>query len=544
MSLATNPQLSDRLQRLIDIGIALSAEKDSNKLLEQILMGAKEITFADGGTLYTVDDDNKLHFAIIHTGSLDFHMGGTSGTAIPFDPIPLYDEAGIPNDKLVVANAVVRDHTINIPDAYAAQGFDFTGTRAFDEKTGYRSKSFLTIPLKNHEDDIIGVLQLINAQDPETGEIIPFSSEAQLLTEALASQAAIAMTNKSLLDELRALFESFIQLIATAIDDKSPYTGGHCRRVPEVTMMLAEAANRVGSGPLAGFAMSEKDRYELSIACWLHDCGKVTTPEYVVDKATKLETIYDRINTVAARFATVRAERERDYYKRRLEALESGTPFDDAKERAQLDTDLASLENDFRFIRQANIGGEYMTAEAKARVDNIARITFQGGSGESQPVLTDNEVYNLCIDRGTLTPEERDVINHHIVATIKMLESLPFPKHLRNVPEYAGGHHERMDGRGYPKGLKRDEMSLQARMLGIADVFEALTAKDRPYKSGKSLSETLTIMGKMKLDNHIDPDLFNVFIQEGVYLDYAKRFMDAEQIDHIDPRQIPGFDPY
>jgi HD-GYP domain-containing protein (c-di-GMP phosphodiesterase class II) len=541
MDQSNQQQLSERLQRLINIGIALSAEKDPDVLLEQILMGAKEITNADGGTLYTVEDGESLKFAIIHTASLNFHMGGTSGESIPFEPIPLSLPDGTPNDKLVVANAVINACTINIPDAYTAEGFDFSGTRSFDEKTGYRSQSFLTIPLKNHEDDIIGVLQLINAQDETSGGIIPFSDEDQQLTEALASQAAIAMTNRSLLDEMRALFESFIQLLATAIDDKSPYTGGHCRRVPEITMLLAEATHSVESGPLKDFRLSEKDRYELQIACWLHDCGKVTTPEYVVDKATKLETIYDRINTVGTRFGTLKLQLENDFLQRRIDALESGTTFDTDTEAAKLAAQYQVLDDELAFIQKANIGGEFMRDEDKERVAKISTRTYRSTSDGEQPLLTENEVYNLCIARGTLTAEERDVINHHIVATIKMLESLPFPKHLRRVAEFAGGHHERMDGKGYPRGLKRDEMSLQARMLGIADVFEALTAKDRPYKVGKTLTESLTIMGKMRLDNHIDPDLFDVFIEQGVYKEYAEKFMSPEQIDEVDLGSIPGY---
>ena len=216
--------LLERLEQLTSIGIALSAEKEADRLQEKILLGAKEITNADGGTLYTVIDNSLLQFEIIRSDSLNFAMGGTSGRNIPFDPIPLHEANGAPNLKMVAAYAVLNDRTVNIPDAYTADGFDFSGTREFDNKTGYRSTSFLTIPMKNHENDIIGVLQLINAKDRKTGEIIPFSGNSQRLAESMASQAAIAMTNSMLISELEALFEAMIQLIATAIDDKSPYT--------------------------------------------------------------------------------------------------------------------------------------------------------------------------------------------------------------------------------------------------------------------------------------------------------------------------------
>ncbi len=532
---------TERMERLIDIGIALSSEKNTPRLLEQILLGAKAITAADGGTLYSVQEDGTVRMEIIRTDSLDFAMGGTTGVEIPFPPIPLFSENGEANLHNVVTSAVHKDIIINIPDAYHFEGYDLSGPRAFDQKTGYYSKSFLTVPMKNHEGDIIGVLQLLNAQD-ESGTIIPFSDEAQRLTASLASQAAIALTNQRLIVDLKELLESLIKLVADAIDEKSPYTGGHCRRVPVITMLLADAAARITHGPLAEFQMSDDDRYELEIAAWLHDCGKITTPEYVVDKSTKLETIYDRIHLVEERIERLKMEAEKRWLHRKVEALEAGESPDPAWEGA-MRAECARLDDELAFLRKANLGGEFMSEEDQARVGAIGARRLRDCHGEETTLLSEEEVANLTIAKGTLTDEEREVINHHIVATINMLEALPFPKHLKNVPEYAGGHHERVDGQGYPRGLTGEQMSVQARVMAIADIFEALTAKDRPYKPGKKLSETLRILGFLKQEGHIDPELFDIFVREKVYQSYAEQFLDPEQIDEVDEAKIPGYSP-
>jgi HD-GYP domain-containing protein (c-di-GMP phosphodiesterase class II) len=531
----------NQLERLNSIGVALSVEHDNNRLLELILLGAKELTNADGGTLYTVTEDAKLRFEIMRTLSLDIEMGGTTGKEIPFLPLPIYLEDGKPNTNMVAAYSVVNAKTVNIADAYLTEGFDFSGTRKFDEKTGYRSKSFLTVPMMNHENEIIGVLQLINAIDPVTKEIIAFSESHQRLVESLASQAAVALTNHNLIDGLKGLFESFIKLIADAIDEKSPYTGGHCQRVPELTMMLADAAIKTKTGPLKSFTMTEKEVYELKIAAWLHDCGKVTTPEYVMDKATKLETIFDRIHLIDDRFELLKAQRENVCLRKALESAGSGKLVNVLKLEREIDGIKKLLEEDKNFIRKVNFGSESMRAEDLQRIKDIANYEYLNDSGHTARFLSENEVKNLTIERGTLTPEERMVINNHIVVTINMLESLSYPKDLRRVPEYAGGHHERMDGKGYPKGLTREQMSIPARMMGVADIFEALTSKDRPYKKAKTLSETLTILGKMRLDNHIDPDVFDLFIREKIYLKYAEKFLEPAQIDEIDVANIPGY---
>jgi len=534
--------LFQRLEQLNAIGAALSSERDIDRLLEKILVAAKEITHADGGTLYLVsEDEQSLRFAIMHNDTLHTALGGTSGHPIDFPRLPYTDEQGQPNNSMVAVYAAIHSETVNIADAYSAEGFDFSGTRKFDERTGYRSRSFLTVPMRNHENIVIGVLQLINAQIPETHEVVSFSAADQQLVESLSSQAAIALTNRQLIQQLEILFESFIGLINLAIDEKSPYTRGHCERVPVLTMMLAEAANKVQHGDLAGFHMNDRDLYELKIAGLLHDCGKVTTPVHVVDKATKLQTIYDRIHTLDTRFEVLLRDAEIDRLQAKLQETSASASSRTDEIHAQR---IAQIRADREFLRHVNIGDEAMSEADQQRVRKIGtEYRWRNEHDEVVDFLNADEIENLTIRAGTLTAAEREIINHHIVATIRMLEELPWPRHLTRVPEFAGGHHERMDGKGYPKGLKREEMSIQARIMGIADIFEALTAKDRPYKPGKTLSESLFIMGKFKENGHIDPDLFDVFVRERVYLTYAERFLDPQQIDVVDDNKIPGYVP-
>lgn len=550
--MTTDKKLISRLDDLNEIGIALSQQHDINSLLELILEAAQRITNADAGTLYLHDAELQvLHFEIVRTDSLGIAMGGKLGEPIGYYPVHLYDQNGESNHSMVVSHTALSCETVNITDAYAAQGYDFSGTKNFDIKTGYRSKSFLTVPMTNHVSEVIGVLQLINAQDRDSGEIVSFSADDQRLVESLASQAAIALTNRRLIVQMEELFESFIELINTAIDDKSPYTGGHCERVPVLTMMLAEAVNRTTHGPLKDFVMTEKDRYELKIAGLLHDCGKITTPVHVVDKPTKLHTLFDRIELLGTRFEVLKRDAEIEM----LRTLSSSpSPVngrggrDSAGEgvaeiQAEYQAKIHSLDDDREFLRHCNVGVESMPEEAILRIRQIEAYQWRNSEGRMVPFLSDDELENLTIRSGTLTGAEREIINRHINVTIQMLESLPWPKHLKNVPEYAGGHHERMDGRGYPRGQVRDQMSLQARIMGIADIFEALTAKDRPYKVGKTLSESLSILGRFSQQGHIDPDLFDVFVREKVYLDYARQFLSPEQIDEVDLSRIPDVRP-
>jgi HD-GYP domain-containing protein (c-di-GMP phosphodiesterase class II) len=530
-----------RLKTLLKVGVALSAEKDGTRLLEMILQEAKRIAFADGGTLYIRTDDDKLQFKIMLNDTLHIYTGGTSGASVIFPPLSLYNQWGEPNCDKVAVCAAIHGKTINIPDAYTNTDFEFVGTCAFDKQTGYRSKSFLTVPMKNNEREVIGVLQLLNALNPVTKEIGVFGAKEQELVESLASQAAVALENQRLHEEQRRLFDALVEFFATAIDDKSPYTGGHSRRVSDLTLILAEAAANIQIGALKAFTLTDEDRYELKVAGWLHDCGKITVPEQIMDKATKLETVFDRIHLIETRFEVLKRDAEIAILREQLAAQARGETIDVKAWDEKLAQQIECLNEEREFIQKCNQGEEFMSYALKERVLQIAQHRWFTPTGEEDYFLSEDEVYNLTITKGTLTPEERKIINSHIDATIEILETLPYPKHIQHIPEYAGGHHEHIDGSGYPKGLTREQMSIQARMIAIADVFEALTAGDRPYKKPMPLSQALTILGRMKENNHIDPDLFDVFIHEKVYLQYAKRFLSPEQIDDVDLTKLPGY---
>ncbi len=537
MPAPTPENILARFEHLTEVGRALGRERDASRLLEIILTSAARLTNADGSALYRVDEAGKaLTPEIVRNETLDWGPGTSlpADTALP--TVPLYDERGEPNRHSVVADAALSRRSTRIADAYSVAGYDFSYVRRFDEAYGYRSRSILTVPMQDQQEQLLGVVQLVNARDV-AGGVTEFTSDDQRLTEALTALAGVVVEKALLIDRLEALFKSFINLINVAIDEKSPHTSGHCQRVPELTMMLAEAAHDTDEGPLAGFRMTERDRGELWMAGLLHDCGKITTPVHVVEKVTKLQTIFDRIALVEARLEILVRDARIGALERKL-AGESSDAVD-----AALAEELRALEAGHAFLRRANAGQERFADEDIAHVHEMARWRWVDHTGAVQPLLTDDEVENLTIAQGTLTAAERGVINQHIVSTIRMLESLPWPPHLRNVPEYAGGHHERVDGRGYPRGLKGDEMSWQARMMAIADIFEALTAGDRPYKSANTLSESLHILGKMCVNGHIDPDLFDVFVRKKVYLTYARRFLEPELIDTIDERTIPGYVP-
>lgn len=372
------------------------------------------------------------------------------------------------------------------------------------------------------------------------------------------------------------LLDSIIKLIAEAIDAKSHYTGGHCERVPEIAQLLLDEANRSNEGVFKNFSFTSKEELkEFEIGAWLHDCGKVTTPEYVVDKSTKLETIYNRIHEIRMRFEVLWRDAEIAYLKREIS-------LDNLHEKQE------DLRNDFEFIAGTNIGGEFMDKEKQERIKKIAiqewqrnfddrlglgeveRLRYEEMATDTLPVLEKllsdkvhhivkrenfnqqacdeegfkvtvpehlynyGEIYNLCIAKGTLSPEERYKINEHVIMSIKMLEKIPFPEHLRNIPEYAGTHHETLIGTGYPRKLTKEELSIPARIMAIADIFEALTASDRPYKKAKTLTDSIKIMSFMAKDQHIDTDLFNLFLKSGVFQKYAQQYLKPEQIDSVD----------
>ncbi len=522
---------------LTQIGLSLSAEKDTKKLLERIVIEARTLTNADAGTLYLLDKDNQdLTFEIVQNDSMQIKIGGTSGVDAELPNVPLFIN-GEPNHANVSSAVALTGETINVKDLYGPEGKRFPGPREYDVISGYHTKSMLVMPLKNHENETIGVLQLLNAKHRRSGEPISFSEEYVDLIAALASQAAVALTNAQLIENLNNLFYAFIRSIATAIDEKSPYTGGHINRVVKLSMMLADKINQDKTGAFRDTQFTKDELEELRMAAWMHDVGKVTTPENIVNKASKLETIFDRVNLVETRFALIASEIVNAHLETKLKLLQKNQ-VDLRKlkvaDRA-LSENLKILIEELEFIKGCNSADQPMTEERLSRLHDIGKkeYTFQK---TKQPYLTEDEIKNLSIRYGNLTDEERKVVENHATMTLKILTQLSFPIKLEKVPEFAGGHHEKLDGSGYPLGLAEKELPLQTRILAIVDIFEALTARDRPYREPMKLSEVIKIIRFMKENQKIDPDLFDLLVGSGAYFEYATKEMDPKQIDLPKPK--------
>lgn len=600
--MATDARGDQTLVDILEIASAISAASDLRTLLHLILRKARAITSADAGSIFLVEkadpapfwadsvdsgtadaEGDRLWFAVSQNASLDDGIEDkVFDIRFPITP-----------DRLV-GWCALHAEVLNVADVYALDpALPYQFDSSVDRQLGYRAVSMLTVPLRLASGEVVGVLQLINRKrdasaviTPETavGATKPFDAFDQQLIESLSSLAAVSVERTRLVEAQDKLIDSIISLLAGAIDAKSPYTGGHCERVPRLAVMLAEAAEAVSEGPLAPFQFGSAEAWrEFRTGAWLHDCGKVTTPEYVVDKATKLEMNGNRIHEVRTRFEVLWRDAEIE----RLQGLLAGgdpDALDQAlKERQQ------TLQEQFAFVAQCNLGAEFFD---EAKIEALREIGSQhwmrhfddslGLAWEEQQrrqaheppsdalpapqqLLMDQpwhcvpreqidrhdpkhgfkvdvpdnlfnygELHNLSISRGTLTEEERYKINDHIMQTIVMLDSLPFPPGLARVPEYAGTHHEALTGQGYPRRLAADRLSVPSRIMAIADIFEALTASDRPYKKAKPLSVSVEILAGFRDRGHIDPDLFDLFLTSGVYLTYAEEFLKPDQIDPVE----------
>ena len=519
---------NEYIDQLNDIGSLLSTEKNLDVLMEKILITAKKLTNCDAGTFYLVDEDEQsLQFTVVQTDSLNIKMGGTA-EQIHWPNLKLYNEDGTKNRTNISVNSVLNDELINVVDVYKDTKYNFEGAKSFDEVTFYRTTSMLVVPMKDHENDIIGVLQLINKKDDDDN-FVAFEKADEKLITSLSSQAAISITSSRLVVGLEALLNAFIKSIATAIGEKSKYTQGHINRVSEISLAIANAINEDKDGIYKDKYFDKDQLKEIDVAAWMHDVGKITTPDHVVDKATKLETIYDRIETIEVKFELLKREKEIELL-RKINHEPNIEKIDHLK--SVYKNEITTLNNDFKFIKEMNKGSEFMDEEKIKRVHNIAKKQIIMHH-KKQNLLTENEVYNLTIKKGTLTQEERFVINNHAKLSIDILNSLPFPKKLKNVPTIAGGHHEKIGGGGYPFGLKGDEISFEARIIAVADIFEALTASDRPYKEPNTLNQSIRILSFMVKDGELDKDLVKFFINNNLHLDYAKDNLLEHQIDEV-----------
>lgn len=558
--------MKSTISQFINLINSLASEQDLDALLKSITRESMQVCQSDAALIYLMDEQDDLLKAT--------YLCDKAGNSKVLNNLPplslddlqtLFDKAERNQNKSCV---------IELKQGAGKKLSPLLSILNEDQAT------VVVLPLLNRSDDTVGLLCYVfpDTQSIDNANSIDF-------IEALSGFAAVTLESRQLLNRQEALLDAFIRLIAGAIDAKSPYTGGHCARVPELTLMLARAACDSENETFRDFDLDEEQWHELGIAGWLHDCGKVTTPEYVVDKATKLETIYDRIHEIRMRFEVLKRDAE----------ITCWQQIADGGNREQLLAELVSvhkeIDDDFAFIAACNVGGEFMAEERIERLQQIAKKTWQrtlddrlGVSWEearrkqqdeaaqnsrlpvTENILSDKvehlitrngndripadnpwgfdvntpeykynrgELYNLSVKKGTLNEEERYMINGHMLQTVMMLDKLPFPKKLQQVPLIAGSHHETMDGKGYPKKLKMSEQPLTARMMVIADIFEALTASDRPYKKAKTLSESIRIMGFMCKDKHIDPDLFELFLTSGVYQEYADKFLSADQIDEI-----------
>jgi HD-GYP domain-containing protein (c-di-GMP phosphodiesterase class II) len=547
------------IRRFLSISSAIAAESNFERLLERILSESIVNTQAKGGALFLADQGGGQLTPVQAQG--DDHQP-LDAALVPLSTASITGMLGHGKGAAEVLTGRIGQGGTALETTLAA-ALQLEGV------------PYLAMPLANRERELLGLLLFWFDAVPDAARVS--------FTKAFSSTAAVTLETRDLIRSQKALFEAFIELIANSIDAKSPYTGSHCHRVPEITKMLAAAAVDSQEEPFASFSLDEDQWEALHVAALLHDCGKVTTPEFVVDKATKLETIYDRIHEVRMRFEVLKREVELTYW-RQVAAGGDAEALAVAR-----DADLQQLDADFAFVAECNQGGEFMAPERIERLKAIAARTWTRTLDDRLGVSTDEllrkerepavplparehllvdkpehrierpegtaitannswgfkvdtpellynrgEVYNLSVARGTLSAEERFKINEHIIQTIRMLSALPFPRHLSKVAEIAGGHHETMIGTGYPKRLKKEEMSEVARMMAIADIFEALTAVDRPYKKGKTLSQALKIMTFMRKDQHIDPDLFALFIRSGVYRRYAEKYLKPDQIDEVD----------
>jgi HD-GYP domain-containing protein (c-di-GMP phosphodiesterase class II)/HAMP domain-containing protein len=500
------------------IGVSLSVERSEAHLLETVVLGAQTVCQADGSAIVLLQD-GRPRLTLAHVKSLSL-WERLPDVSRPGDR----DRHGLA-DAIVSALGHATERTVCSADVYAETSEDFSALCEFDRRNGYRSRSLLSVPLRNHEQEVIGILALVNARGSATGQVVAFSDKDRLVIESLASQAAVAITKNRLVEDFKGLFEGLTDLISSAIDEQSPHTGGHVRRVVELSTMIAEALPRSGDAGLRSRALSEEELYELRIAALLHDCGKLTTPVHLTDKATKLHAIVDRMRLVEARAEAARRQQRLDLLEATLRELAPS-----AETLAEIDSRSADvdrrIEKDLAALRACNQGGEFMADETWARVQAIAaRYAWTSLRGETETLVSPDELYNLGVRYGTLTPEEREIIQGHVLSTMRMLERLPYPKRLRNVPLYAGTHHEQISGNGYPLHLAGEEIPIQGRIIAVADVLEALTARDRPYRRALNLPEAMERLGAMAREGAIDPDLYDLVVSQGIHRRYAEEHL-------------------
>ena len=477
----------DKLEKIVDTGTILMTEKDKERLLGLLLDSAMEITGCDAATLY-LWRENGLEFARMKTLSMNISRG-EGGAPIDLPPVAL-------DEKNVCAYAALNRKLVNVADVYGGDSFDFSGPKEYDALTGYRTKSMLVIPLEETRGDVIGVLQLMNAMD-DTGQIVPFQKDDEYVIRALGSQTAVSVNNMLYLEELKEQLYSFVSAFVTTVDERTPYNGSHTRKVSVYAALIADWINRKHEDGSCDDFFDENRKEQLVLAAALHDIGKIVIPLSIMNKASRLG---DRLNDIEQRFRLLSAYSEIDMLRGQITEEEN-------------ESVRTYLADSLDFIREVNQYG-FLAEDRHARVCQIAAKTYQHGD-EVIPYLTHEEEECLLVRKGTLTAAERDQMESHVVMTEKILEQVHFSKHYSNVPRFAAAHHELLDGSGYPRNMKADELELEMRILAVADIYDALVATDRPYKRPMPQERAFVILYSMAEEGKLERRLVT-YLQEAL----------------------------
>lgn len=472
------------LKKIVDVGIALTAEKDENALQDKILETAMEVAHCDAGTLYLYEDD-KLIFKIMKTLSRDISMGG-DGKPIDLPPIPM-------TEAHVGAYSAIHRELINVEDVYNDDRFDFYGPKHYDTLTGYRTKSMLVLPMESKEGKLVGVLQLMNAISND-GRTVAFSEDDEYAIRTLGSQAAVSITNMLYVKEIKAQLYSFVEAFSTLVDARTPYNASHTMKVTAYAGEIADEINRLHDEGKCLEYFDDRRKEQLLLSASLHDIGKLAVPLHIMNKATRLESNIDEIKK---RFTLFEA-----YYE--IDQLKGIISIDEYK------LEKIFLEESFALIEKLNTMA-YITDAQIEQVQKIAHHSYHRAGGDSIPYLTDYELECLCIRKGTLTEDERKQMENHVVMTRRILEKVRFNDNYSKVIEYASSHHELIDGSGYPSQIKGDELELETRILAIVDIYDALTSKDRPYKKPVPKEKAIEILDDMVKEGKLDGKIVGYF---------------------------------
>ncbi len=551
-----------KLELVTRSGVIFTRERNISNILETTLNTARNLTNSDGGTIYILEEINaenpidpgeiasrNLNFVALQNETMKTNLKGGD---IDMPPVPLEidDKPNLSNVSAYCANT---GKLLNFDDVYDADGFDFKGTRSYDAANGYRSQSMLVIPLEDHENSIIGVLQLINRRMSD-GSIGGFTPEDIELVQSVSFPAAASITQQRMINEQVNLFNAFVTMLAQGLGEKSPHTYNHIRRVAALGEAISASLSNWNEGIYADVKYNDDEMAEIKLAGWMHDIGKITTPEHIVSKQVKLQFVMDRFEMIVQRCSSKMKDYKIEMLEKQLSATAAGaTATELASLSAECAEKISKLETQLEALFKANRGSEAMPAEQIALVEDLASQTVDAfyetevvidhgfpllkrftASRHAAPLIDDWEKSNLLIKRGTLSDDERAQIKLHADRSWRWLMELPFPRKQKRLPLYAGAHHEHLNGTGYPNGISGKDMPMQSRILAIADIYEALVANDRPYKQPMALSQAMNILGDMVKRGNLDGELMKIFLKSGDYLNFAEEHLSPEQIDEVD----------